>query len=108
MRHHHHSIGPVVAAGLVGAAAALVAYLQGRKDSLKITHMLHDELHQQVERNDVRAAQMSEVMGRNFMGAAAGQQHLAEAFNSFVDEFREFRAMLVPPRAQPGGEEPAG
>lgn len=106
MRHHHHSSAPAVAAALVGAgAAALVGYLV-HKENTEGVYALHEELHAVVQRDDARFSALNEGVARNFMGAAAGQQHLAEAFNTFVDEFREFKTYLLPPRAQPGGEEP--
>lgn len=106
MRHHHHSAAPAVAAALVGAAAAaLAAYLVHRENTDSV-HSLHDELHAVTERGDARFNALTEGVGRNFMGAATGQQHLADAINAIGESLQELKADLFRPRAQPGGEEP--
>jgi hypothetical protein len=106
MRHHHHSYAPAVTAALVGAAAAALVGWLAHKDTTASVYQLHEEVHAVAQQGAARFNALNESAGRNFMGAAAGQQHLADAINSIGDVVAQLRSDLFPNRAAPGGDEP--
>lgn len=106
MRHHHHTQMPAVAAALLGAVAGAVAYAVARRDTVTLTNALHQEVHAQVERTDQHLQQLHEATGRGFLATGHNTQQVVEAINQLNERVTETLGMLMPNRAQPGGEEP--
>jgi len=107
VNHHHHSHAPAVIASLIGLSAAAAAGFLVHKENTASVYALHEEMHEHVKSLATQNMALNEAAGRNFAGAAAGMQNMADAHNSLTDAFMELRGALIPDRSPDGKEPPA-